>query len=165
MVGQAGCTDAICSAGSSTNTTDELHERICAPYELRGLSQFPNPTGNRQAFVLQQHAEVNLLAAIYRGLPPAPNLAQQLQSLRDSYRNGGDFRGVANTTAALALAAFAAGDRRQAEQLLLDAEQASADARPRQLPDPSGIALVARRRRLFQRLTDAPTRPSRRAHP
>lgn len=46
------------------------------------------PGGNRQAFVLQQHAEVNLLAAIYRGLPPAPNLAQQLQSLRDSYRNG-----------------------------------------------------------------------------
>ncbi len=32
MVGQAGCIDAICSAGSSTNTTDELHERICAPY-------------------------------------------------------------------------------------------------------------------------------------
>jgi len=97
------------------------------------------PGGNRQAFVLQQHAEVNLLAAIYRGQPPAPNLAQQLQSLRDSYRNGGDFRGVANTTAALALAAFAAGDRRQAEQLLLDAEQASADARPDNSPTRPGL--------------------------
>ena len=48
MVGQAGCTDAICSAGSSTNTTDKLHERICAPYGLipvrshRGLPAPPS---------------------------------------------------------------------------------------------------------------------------
>jgi hypothetical protein len=110
------------------------------------------PGGNRQAFVRQQYAEVNLLAAIYRRQPPAPQIAQQLELLRDSYRNGGDLRGVANTTAALALAAFAAGDRRQAEQLLLDAEHAYADARPRQPPDPSGMALVARRRNLLRRL-------------
>jgi hypothetical protein len=29
---QAGCIDATYSADSSTNTIDELHERICAPY-------------------------------------------------------------------------------------------------------------------------------------
>jgi hypothetical protein len=34
MVGQAGCTDAICSAGSSTNTTDER------------VNAFAHPTGS-----------------------------------------------------------------------------------------------------------------------
>jgi hypothetical protein len=121
------------------------------------------PGGNRQAFVLQQHAEINLLAAIYRGKPPTPHLVQKLSLLRDSYRNGGDLRGVANTTAALALAEVAAGNHRQAEQLLLDAEQAYADARPGQPPDPSGIALVTRRRHLLQRLAGASTRPARRS--
>jgi hypothetical protein len=117
------------------------------------------PGGNRQAFVSQQQAELTLLGAIYRRQPPPPTTALDLAGLRESYRNGGDLRGVANTTAALAVAALAAGDWQQAEQLLVAAEQAYAASRPGQAPDPAGVALVARRRRILRHLARHPTQP------
>jgi hypothetical protein len=36
MASQAGFIDATCSADFSTNTIDELHERVSAPYGLPG---------------------------------------------------------------------------------------------------------------------------------
>ena len=38
---QEGCIDVTCSADSSTNTVDELHERVSAPNGLRGLQLDP----------------------------------------------------------------------------------------------------------------------------
>jgi hypothetical protein len=36
---QAGCIGATYSAGSSTNTTNELHERICGPYAVEQVAE------------------------------------------------------------------------------------------------------------------------------
>jgi hypothetical protein len=104
------------------------------------------PTGNRIVFVRQQNAELQSFLSILRRWPPSPTLIEELSDILAVYRSSGDQRGLANATAALAIAELSLDNIDQAAALLDRASQLYAEARPGQAPDPSGRALVERRR-------------------
>lgn len=106
------------------------------------------PGGNRQLFVRQQMAELKIMLAILAGNRCPEDAAAELRRVRDTYKAAEDLRGVTNSTAGLALAAIADGDQSLAHRLLDEAEQGYCNSRKSQPPDPSGLALVDRRRRL-----------------
>jgi hypothetical protein len=100
--------------------------------------------GNRQTFVRQQTIELNTLMRILHRQNADPNAGRDLEQLRESYWAANDQRGMANTTAALALVALANCEPTKADALLTQAlDLYHVDGRT----DPSGAALVERRRR------------------
>jgi hypothetical protein len=106
------------------------------------------PGGNRLLFIRQQCAELALIRLLLTGQPSQPAVVEDLHRVRTAYERSGDIRGQANAEAALALAAIADRDSRAAKTHLDNAERQYALGRPGQPPDPSGMAVVSRRRRL-----------------
>ncbi len=110
------------------------------------------PGGNRLLFARQQQAEVALFDALMRRAAAPAAAVHEIEAIKARYERAPDQRGVANTTAALALASIVNGDESEARKRLNEAEARYASSRPSQAPDPSGIALVNRRRRLAEKL-------------
>lgn len=110
------------------------------------------PGGNRSLFVQQQRCELSLLSCLLNDSPASLGLTGQLQAIGKAYARADDIRGKANVQAALALAAIVERDSAAVKAFLDCAEELYATGRPGQRPDPSGIALVSRRRALARRL-------------
>jgi hypothetical protein len=108
----------------------------------------PSP-GNRRTFVRQQTIELDLLMRILGGQLAPRHAEAGLLQIQGAYAAATDARGVANSIAALAFVAMANREYEDAAVQLDIAEKRYAVSGR---PDPSGILLVARRRRILDRL-------------
>lgn len=106
------------------------------------------PGGNRLLFIRQQRDELALMNLLLTQRSSPPSIVADLQQIKTAYERADDIRGQGNTSCALALAAIVNRDAAAAMMHLLIAEDLYARSRPGQPPDPSGIALVTRRRSL-----------------
>jgi hypothetical protein len=131
-----------------------LRARLLTRWLARGAdaagrrAQTLDPGGNRLLVIRQQRNELALMIHLLSRGSASHAIIVDLKRIGTAYERADDLRGQANIAAALALAAITNRDSHSAKKLLDKAENLYTHGRPGQPADPSGLALVARRRNL-----------------
>ena len=99
-------------------------------------------------FIRQQLNELALIKLLFAQRSHRLSIVADLQQIGTIYERAEDIRGQANIACALALAAIVDRDFPAAKMHLRNAQDLYTRGRPGQPPDPSGMALVTRRRSL-----------------
>lgn len=119
-----------------------------AAYAAGKRAQRLAPGGNRLLFIRQQLNELALMKLLLTHCSIELSIVEDLRRIGTIYERAEDIRGQANIACALALAAIVDRNFNAAKMHLDNAQDLYARGRPGQLPDPSGMVLVARRRSL-----------------
>ena len=107
--------------------------------------------GNRRSLIRQHRLLLSAYACLLSGQPPSPGLRQEIDSLRDAYRNSDDLPGSGNLAATLAVIAAAQKDFLDAKRRISEARSDYAAGRPDHQPIASGEALLIAIQRIINR--------------
>lgn len=107
--------------------------------------------GNRRSLIRQHRLLLSAYACLFSGQLPPPGLQQEIDSLRDAYRNADDLPGSGNLAATLAVVAAAQNALPQAKHLICEARNDYAAGRPENQPIASGEALLTAIQRIINR--------------
>ncbi len=126
--------------------------RLCrATQRLSGPGERLAANGNRRSLIRQHRLLLSAYACLLTGQPPPHQLQQEIQALREAYRNADDLPGSGNLAATLAVAAAARNDQPATCSLIGEAHRDYTTGRPGNQPIASGEALLTAIQRILDR--------------